>query len=131
MAVTGSSSVYETEPMEGALGQDDFLNACLQVETELEPERLAEVCKAIEADLGRARGDEPHAPRPIDLDVLLLGEERRTDGRLTLPHPGILGRRFVLVPLLELDPDLELQGRPLAERLDAVSEQRVDLVGPL
>jgi 2-amino-4-hydroxy-6-hydroxymethyldihydropteridine diphosphokinase len=130
VAVTRSSSVYEAEPMEGALGQSDFLNACLQVKTELGPERLLEVCKAIEADLGRVHEGAPHAPRPIDLDLLLLGEERRDDGRLSLPHPHILRRRFVLLPLLELDPDLELPlGSPLADRLDAVSDQRVDLVG--
>jgi 2-amino-4-hydroxy-6-hydroxymethyldihydropteridine diphosphokinase len=130
--VLRASSVYETEPVAEAAGQPDFLNACLRVETELEPEELLEVCKALERELGREPGGPRHGPRPLDLDVLLLGGLEETGDRLTLPHPEILRRRFVLVPLLELDPELRLpDGRALADALDATRGQRVERVGTL
>jgi 2-amino-4-hydroxy-6-hydroxymethyldihydropteridine diphosphokinase len=107
--VLASSSVYETEPVGEVLDQREFLNACLRIETALEPEALLDACKAVERDLGRETegpGYVRHGPRPIDVDVLLLGDERHDSARLTLPHPQVRSRRFVLVPLLELDPDL-------------------------
>ncbi len=130
--VLRASSVYETEPVDEAAGQPDFLNACVRIETELEPEELLDACKALERELGRDPGGPRHGPRPLDLDVLLLGEEVRTTGRLTLPHPGIRRRRFVLVPLLELDPQLRLpDGRSLADALERTQGQRVERVGRL
>jgi 2-amino-4-hydroxy-6-hydroxymethyldihydropteridine diphosphokinase len=107
--VLASSSVYETEPVGEVLEQREFLNACLRIETSLEPEALLDACKAVERDLGRETegpGYVRHGPRPIDVDLLLLGDERHESERLTLPHPQVRSRRFVLVPLLELDPDL-------------------------
>ena len=107
--VLASSSVYETEPVGEVLDQREFLNACVRIETALEPEALLDACKAVERDLGRLTegpGYVRHGPRPIDVDVLLLGEERHESARLTLPHPQVRSRRFVLVPLLELDPEL-------------------------
>jgi 7,8-dihydro-6-hydroxymethylpterin-pyrophosphokinase len=72
-----------------------------------------------------------HGPRPIDVDVLLLGEGEHRSERLTLPHAEVTSRRFVLEPLLELDPDLRLpDGTRLAERLAAVANQRVERVTP-
>jgi 2-amino-4-hydroxy-6-hydroxymethyldihydropteridine diphosphokinase len=108
--VLSSSSVYETEPVGLVLDQRDFYNACLRVETDYEPEELLDVCKAVERELGRAPGGVRHGPRPIDVDVLLLGTSEHESPRLTLPHPEVLSRRFVLVPLLELDPGLTLPG---------------------
>jgi 2-amino-4-hydroxy-6-hydroxymethyldihydropteridine diphosphokinase len=105
------SSVYETEPVGEVLDQPDFLNAVVQVSTELEPLALLDTCKAIERRLGRRPGVR-HGPRPIDIDVLLVGEAVLDSPRLRLPHPEVSGRRFVLVPLLELEPDLELPGGP-------------------
>jgi 2-amino-4-hydroxy-6-hydroxymethyldihydropteridine diphosphokinase len=130
--VVGSSSVYETEPQGEVLDQPDFLNACVAVETELGPEQLLDACKATERELGRESGGPRHGPRPIDVDLLLLGDvELRTD-RLTLPHPEILSRRFVLEPLLELEPELVLpDGTRLAERRGAVAAQRVTRAGAL
>lgn len=126
------SSVYETEPVDEAAGQRDFLNACLRIETELEPEELLEACKVLERELGRAPGGPRHGPRPLDVDLLLLGSIEHHSDRLTIPHPEILHRRFVLVPLLELDPELRLpDGRALADALDSTREQRVERVGPL
>jgi 2-amino-4-hydroxy-6-hydroxymethyldihydropteridine diphosphokinase len=99
----GSSSVYETAPW-GVLDQRDFLNACVCVETDLEPESLLDACKAIEHALGREPGGVRNGPRPIDLDILLLDEIEMDTDRLTIPHPRLTERTFVLVPLLELVP---------------------------
>jgi 2-amino-4-hydroxy-6-hydroxymethyldihydropteridine diphosphokinase len=114
------------------LDQPDFLNAVARVRTELGPEQLLDVCKAIEVEHGRAFGGPRHGPRPIDLDLLLLGEIEVVSERLTLPHPEIASRRFVLVPLLELYPRLTLpDGTRLAETLRDLEEgQRVERVGP-
>ena len=129
--VTGASSVYETAPQGEVTDQADFLNACLRIRTELEPEQLLDACKQVERELGREPGGVRHGPRPIDVDVLLLGEGEHRSERLTLPHAEVTSRRFVLEPLLELDPDLQLpDGTRLAERLAAVADQRVERVTP-
>jgi 2-amino-4-hydroxy-6-hydroxymethyldihydropteridine diphosphokinase len=130
--VLGSSSVYETEPVGEVLDQPDFLNACLRVRTELEPERLLDACKAVERELGRVVGGVRHGPRPIDVDLLLLGGETYRSERLALPHVQVTSRRFVLVPLLELAPELEVPGvGRAADALAALGEDAgVRLVGP-
>jgi 2-amino-4-hydroxy-6-hydroxymethyldihydropteridine diphosphokinase len=114
------------------LDQPDFLNAAARVRTPLGPEQLLDVCKAIEIEHGRAFGGPRHGPRPIDLDLLLLGEIEMATERLTLPHPEVASRRFVLVPLLELDPGLTLpDGTRLQDALGRLPEgQQVELVGP-
>ena len=133
MEVEAVSSTYRTEPVGELLDQPDFLNAACRVRTELEPEALLDVCKAIEIEHGRAFGGPRHGPRAIDLDLLLLGGiELRTE-RLTLPHPQLTTRRFVLEPLLELDPELALpDGTRLAAAIAALpaDEQRVERIGP-
>jgi 2-amino-4-hydroxy-6-hydroxymethyldihydropteridine diphosphokinase len=121
VTVLASSSTYETEPVGLVLDQPDFLNACLRVETELDPEPLLDVCKAVEREVGRAAGGVRHGPRVIDVDLLLLGDLQFQSERLSLPHREVTSRRFVLVPLLELDPDLTLpDGTPLAPALEAL-----------
>jgi 2-amino-4-hydroxy-6-hydroxymethyldihydropteridine diphosphokinase len=127
------SSLYETEPVGEILDQPDFLNAAVRIRTDLGPEELLDVCKAIEVEEGRMFGAPRHGPRPIDLDVLLLGELEVETERLTIPHPELTSRRFVLVPLLELDPELALpDGSPLADALGRLGAgQRVERVGPL
>jgi 2-amino-4-hydroxy-6-hydroxymethyldihydropteridine diphosphokinase len=121
-----ASKVYETAPQGEVSEQADFLNACLMVETSLGPERLLGACKEVERELGRSAQGVRHGPRPIDVDVLLLGDTELASERLTLPHPEVTSRRFVLEPLLELDPQLRLpDGRELAGFLGAVSDQRV------
>ncbi len=112
--VLASSSTYDTDPVGEILDQPDFLNACLRIETELEPIGLLDAAKAIERELGRAAGGARHAPRPIDVDVLLLGGLELMTERLRLPHDQVLARRFVLIPLLELDFEL---ATPTGERL--------------
>jgi 2-amino-4-hydroxy-6-hydroxymethyldihydropteridine diphosphokinase len=119
--VLASSSVYETEPVGLVLDQRDFYNACVRVRTVFEPEELLDACKGVERALGRQAGGPRHGPRPIDVDVLLLGSLEYASERLTLPHPEVLSRRFVLVPLLELDPELSLpDGRRVADSLAAL-----------
>ena len=122
LRVTGSSSVYETEPQGEITDQADFLNACVRIETELGPEALLAACKQVERDLGRISGGPRHGPRPIDVDVLLLGDLVHRSERLTLPHPEVRARRFVLEPLLELDPGLTLpDGTALASELEGLA----------
>ena len=122
--VLASSSTYDTEPVGAVLDQPYFLNACLRVETELDPEALLDACKAVERELGRTPGGPRHGPRPIDVDVLLLDGVQHRSERLRLPHEQVLARRFVLIPLLELDFDLST---PTGERLsDALAALPVD-----
>jgi 2-amino-4-hydroxy-6-hydroxymethyldihydropteridine diphosphokinase len=108
--VLASSSVYETEPVGEVLDQRDFYNACVRVETALGPEPLLDACKAVERALGRETGGVRHGPRPIDVDLLLLEDVEYESDRLRLPHREVTTRRFVLVPLLELDPGLSIPG---------------------
>jgi 2-amino-4-hydroxy-6-hydroxymethyldihydropteridine diphosphokinase len=129
--VLASSSVYETEPVGLVPDQREFYNACLRVRTRHQPEDLLDVCKAVERELGRPAGGIRHGPRPIDIDLLLLGDVQYTSERLMLPHPEVRSRRFVLVPLLELDPELTLPGGDrLADALAEIEGQEVRLVGP-
>ena len=132
VSVVASSSTYETEPVGLVLDQPDFLNACVRVETELDPEPLLDACKAVEREVGRAAGGVRHGPRIIDVDLLLLGDLEYRSERLALPHREVTSRRFVLVPLLELAPDLVLpDGTALAAALDAlVPGQDVSRLGP-
>jgi 2-amino-4-hydroxy-6-hydroxymethyldihydropteridine diphosphokinase len=124
-AVTASSAVYETEAQDGAVGQDDFLNACVSVETDLEPEQLLAVAKRIELELGRDPAAPRHAPRPVDIDLLLIEGREHASERLTVPHAEVLNRRFVLEPLLELDPP----GREgLEQALEGTADQRVTII---
>src|SRR5437763_13258708 len=96
--VLASSSTYDTDPVGEILDQPDFLNACLRIETDLEPDALLDTCKDVERELGRDFAAQRHSPRPIDVDLLLLeGVELRTE-RLSVPHEQVLQRRFVLIP---------------------------------
>jgi len=132
IAVTAASSVYETAPQGEVLDQPDFLNACLRIETELGPEELLDACKAVERELGRTPGGPRHGPRPVDVDVLLLGDLSLRSPRLSLPHPDLLRRRFVVEPLLELDDNLRLpDGTPLSDAAQRVADQRVTPVDRL
>ncbi len=131
--VEAVSSAYLTEPVGEVLDQPDFLNAAVRIRTGLEPEALLDVCKAVEAERGRALDAPRHSPRPLDVDLLLLGDIELETERLALPHREVSSRRFVLAPLLELDPDLALpDGTRLADALAALpAGQRVGRVGPI
>jgi len=125
VTVLASSSTYDTDPVGEVLDQPDFLNACVRIETDLGPEELLDASKDVERELGRdLEGGVRHGPRPIDVDLLLLGDLELASERLTLPHAQVLARRFVLIPLLELDMDLAV---PSGERLaDALARLPVD-----
>ena len=131
--VDAVSSTYVTEPVGEILDQPDFLNAAVRIRTELEPEELLDACKRVEAERGRQFDRPRHSPRPLDIDLLLLGDIEISNDRLTLPHREVTARRFVLVPLLELDPALALpDGTALAGALERLSEgERVERSGSL
>jgi 2-amino-4-hydroxy-6-hydroxymethyldihydropteridine diphosphokinase len=103
MSVLAASSVYDTDPVGEVLDQPSFLNACLLVETALEPLELLDAVKRLERQLGRKEGEVRHGPRTIDIDILLLDEVELRHERMSLPHEQLLSRRFVLIPALELD----------------------------
>lgn len=116
------SSLYRTPPW-GKADQPDFLNAVTEIRTCLSPRALLEACLATERSLKRERR-ERWGPRLIDLDILLYGDERIAEDGLDIPHPRMLERAFVLVPLVEIAPDLVLQTQPIADHL-----ARLDLSG--
>lgn len=134
--VLASSSTYDTDPVGDVLDQPDFLNATIRIETELEPEALLDVCKDVERALGRTLAGEEgyvrHGPRPVDVDLLLLGDVQLATERLELPHPQVLARRFVLIPLLELDFELRTpDGAALKDALAALPlDEGVVRAGP-
>jgi 2-amino-4-hydroxy-6-hydroxymethyldihydropteridine diphosphokinase len=132
IGVLASSSVYETEPVGLVPDQREFYNACLRVRTHHSPDQLLDACKAVERQVGRTGTEVRHGPREIDVDLLLLDHTTHTSERLTLPHPSILERRFVLVPLLELDANMKLpDGTSLKHILQRLAPgQAVRRAGP-
>ena len=135
LPVEAVSSGYLTQPVGEILDQPDFLNAVIAVGTGLGPEDLLDLVKSVEAEMGRETGLPRHSPRIIDIDLLLLGDVVFESDRLVLPHREVSTRRFVLVPLLEIAPDLTLpDGRPVADLLEALDDdpdQAVTPAGPL
>jgi len=122
--------VYETEPVGEVPDQPPFLNAALRIETTLPAQELLAAAKAAEREVGRTPTVR-HGPREVDVDLLLLAGEPVAAERLVVPHPELARRRFVLVPLLELDPELVIPGAgPAASALAAVTGQAVRLAGP-
>ena len=104
-----TSPLYRSRPL-GPVAQPDFVNAVAGVLTQLDPQALFAALKALEGALGRPPQHERWGPRIIDLDLLSHGRERRSEAALTLPHPGIVERNFVLYPLADIAPDLDLPG---------------------
>jgi 2-amino-4-hydroxy-6-hydroxymethyldihydropteridine diphosphokinase len=104
-----TSRLYASRPF-GPVAQADFVNAVAGVLTQLEPLALLDELLAMQIAMGRPAQHERWGPRVIDLDILAYAQERSTGERLTLPHPGIVERNFVLYPLSEIAPDLELPG---------------------
>ncbi len=111
----GRSSLYSSSPM-GPADQPDYVNAVALLETDLAPLVLLDALQAIEARHGRVR-ERRWGPRTLDLDLLLYDERVMATPRLTLPHPGIGERDFVLLPLMEIAGDIEIPGRGRASRL--------------
>ena len=129
------ASLYRTAPL-SPIPQPPFLNTAALARTDMEPEAILALAKALELAAGRRRG-ERFGPRPLDVDLLLWGDRVSTAPELTLPHPRLAGRRFVLAPLAEIAPDLPVPPHcePGAALLDRVGQQdavvRVGWSGPL
>jgi 2-amino-4-hydroxy-6-hydroxymethyldihydropteridine diphosphokinase len=121
-AFVRASRLYRTAPW-GKTDQPAFVNAAVAVSTALPPRELLDALLAIERAHGRERDGERWGPRVIDLDILVFGDARIDEPGLRVPHPHLAGRAFVLLPLADLDPDLEIPGfgpvRTLLERVDA------------
>lgn len=118
--VTKVSSIWRTPPW-GVTEQPDFLNACAAISTTLEPRAFLELCLSIEQDLKRVR-DTRWGPRSIDIDILFFGNREIDEPGLIVPHPRLADRAFVLVPLAEIAPKTQQNGKSVAE-LAAMSDQ--------
>jgi 2-amino-4-hydroxy-6-hydroxymethyldihydropteridine diphosphokinase len=129
---TACSSTYDTDPVGEVPEQPSFLNACVLVQTALEPLELLGEVKRLERELGRSEGGPRHGPRAIDIDILLLGDLELRHERMRLPHEQLLSRRFVLIPALELDLGCGLpDGRRLADALASLPlDEGVRWAGP-
>lgn len=125
--VISVSSIYETAPI-GYDNQQNFYNAVLLIETELSPSAVLGACLGMEAGMGRRRQFE-NGPRVIDMDVLLYENVKLDNHELTLPHPRMMERRFVLEPLKELFPEGKVMGRYFNEELAAVQDQKLSATG--
>ncbi|MFJ7748033.1 2-amino-4-hydroxy-6-hydroxymethyldihydropteridine diphosphokinase [Peribacillus sp. NPDC097295] len=117
------SSLYETDPV-GYTDQDCFLNAVIKVETDIKPEDLLQTCMQIEQELGRKR-DIRWGPRTLDLDILLYNHENVETEILSIPHPRMDERAFVIIPLMELEPDMILpkMNTSLSDLLDKIPDK--------
>lgn len=123
LTVCGVSRLYGSAPQGDPL-QPDYVNAVVAVETTQTPEALLQLCQAIEQAQGRVRSGERWGPRTLDIDLLCMGQMVMDTPQLTLPHPRMLTRRFVLQPLADLLPiDYVLSGRPISEWLAAAQGQ--------
>ena len=118
------SRVYRTPPW-GPVEQPSFMNCCALVDTWLAPDRLMQLCLDIERDLKRVR-DLRWGPRLVDIDILTHGDLKTDDTFVTLPHPRMTERAFVLVPLAEIAPQLRVEGRSVGEWLKAADRSGID-----
>ena len=126
--VVKRSSLYRSAPL-GHAAQPAFINAVAQLETALPAQRLLAALQEIEARHGRRRSF-PNAPRTLDLDLLLFGSRQMNAPGLQIPHPRMHERAFVLAPLVEISPDVEIPGRGAAKPLmDSTQDQKIERIG--
>lgn len=124
--VVSVSPVYETKPVDAPAGSRDFLNIVLLVDTTLSVHTLLDRCLAVEDAFGRARDQVPHAPRTLDVDLVVVGDRVVSDDELALPHPHAHQRAFVLKPWLDVDPDGYIPGAGhVADLLESISTSGV------
>lgn len=124
------SSVYETEPV-GNVPQENFYNLVIKIKTDLLPYRLLEIAQIVERQFGRKR-EARWGPRTLDIDILLYDSVVINEKDLIIPHPEMCNRAFVLVPLLEIEPDLKMPGgNPPRHFLDRVKDQGIKKIGSL
>ncbi|HEY5799332.1 MAG TPA: 2-amino-4-hydroxy-6-hydroxymethyldihydropteridine diphosphokinase [Burkholderiaceae bacterium] len=123
--LTAQSSLYRTAPQDA--GGDDYINAVAQLRTELSPHELLHALQALEQQRGRERPYR-NAPRTLDLDLLLYGEDKIDTFDLTVPHPRLHLRAFALAPLAELDPHLCVHGQPVSALLAGVRDQAIEKI---
>lgn len=123
------SSVYETKPV-GMTEQPDFLNIVSAIDVRLSPQALLAECLRIETELGRVRR-ERWGPRTVDIDVLLYAEAAIADGQLTVPHPRLAERNFVVVPLAELAPEVRIGSLTAAELAARLGDEGLRVAGPI
>ncbi|NEU32571.1 2-amino-4-hydroxy-6-hydroxymethyldihydropteridine diphosphokinase [bacterium LRH843] len=122
LEVIRCSSIYETEPI-GYVDQQSFLNMVVHIETTLKPSELLVVTQSIERNCGRVRNVR-WGPRTIDLDILLFDQENMEMECLTIPHPRMWDRSFVIIPLMELDPSIHTDdGRSIKEIYEGLSDK--------
>ncbi|MFD1362555.1 2-amino-4-hydroxy-6-hydroxymethyldihydropteridine diphosphokinase [Lentibacillus salinarum] len=126
ITVTKESFIYETAPV-GYTDQADFLNMVVEVETSLSSWQLLDVCQGVEQQLGRRRGIR-FGPRTVDLDILIYNQENRETERLTLPHPRMLERAFVLIPLGDIAPELTIPStsRTIADYMKELPDSDIE-----
>jgi len=125
-ALLARSSDYATPPW-GELDQARFINACIEIETSLDPHALLFTLHKIEKKFGRDRGNETRwGPRTLDLDLIAYDDVSIDKPELTLPHPRLFERAFVLVPLLEIVPDRRIAGRELKAALAGLSTEGIE-----
>jgi 2-amino-4-hydroxy-6-hydroxymethyldihydropteridine diphosphokinase len=127
--VEATSSLYETSPI-GGPPQRSFINVVVRIATDLDARNLLESCQSVERRLGREPSEIRWGPRVVDLDILLYDQDKIGETDLEVPHPRMRERRFVLIPLLEIDPDVtDPWGTPLRDSLDE-AEGDVELIEP-
>lgn len=125
LKITALSRFYETDPV-GPVAQAAFLNAAIRIETTLSPRQLLAALQHIETDIFRRKRLVPQGPRTMDIDILFHGNRILGDAELTIPHPRLHERRFVLVPLAEIAPDLvhPISGKTVSELLAGLGDSQ-------
>lgn len=127
--ITATSSLYETSPI-GGPPQRSYVNMVIRLRTSIDHRDLLELCQRIEQRLGREESDIRWGPRVVDLDILIYDNTKISEPDLEIPHPRMTGRRFVLIPLLEIDPEIaDPWGGPYRDALDE-AEGDVELLEP-
>jgi 2-amino-4-hydroxy-6-hydroxymethyldihydropteridine diphosphokinase len=115
--ITGVSPVYETDPVDAPAGSETFLNAVVLLDTTLAATRLLDRAHAIEDAFGRDRSAGENSPRTLDVDIIVVGDRRRDDEVISLPHPRAAERAFVLQPWYDVEPDAEIPDAGLIAEL--------------